>query len=212
MTPRNVEQNQQIRDERREQILHAALEIFARKGPGASRVSDIANLAGLSHGLVYHYFRSKDEIFTELAKIALESAEASFRFALQTPFPPLERLRMLTEGILTHAYQGDGPYYFYLMIMVYFLETIPEELKEHLSEYQPVHLEYLVDTLKEGQASGEIVEGDPMRLATLYISIIYGLAIFRMDKGVAPPLPDTEMVMRMFKKNGGSTIEEVSGE
>ncbi len=59
MSPRKEEQNQQIRDERREEILQAALRVFARKGLVAAKITDIANAAGLSHGLIYHYFSSK---------------------------------------------------------------------------------------------------------------------------------------------------------
>ena len=38
------------------------MQVFARKGFHASRVSDIAREAGVAHGLLYHYFRSKDEV------------------------------------------------------------------------------------------------------------------------------------------------------
>ena len=48
--------------ERRRQILEAAIEVFAEKGFHASRVSDIARKAGVAYGLVYHYFRNKEEI------------------------------------------------------------------------------------------------------------------------------------------------------
>jgi AcrR family transcriptional regulator len=40
----------------------AAARVFARKGFHASRVGDIAEEAGVAHGLLYHYFRSKDEV------------------------------------------------------------------------------------------------------------------------------------------------------
>ena len=38
------------------------MRVFARKGFHSSRVGDIANEAGVAHGLLYHYFRSKDEV------------------------------------------------------------------------------------------------------------------------------------------------------
>ena len=38
------------------------MRVFARKGFHASRVGDIAEEAGVAHGLLYHYFRSKDEV------------------------------------------------------------------------------------------------------------------------------------------------------
>jgi AcrR family transcriptional regulator len=48
--------------DRRAELLEAAVRVFARKGFHQSRVGDIAEEAGVAHGLLYHYFRSKDEV------------------------------------------------------------------------------------------------------------------------------------------------------
>lgn len=50
------------RGEKRQQILEAATRVFASRGYHGARVSDIAREAGIAYGLVYHYFRNKDEI------------------------------------------------------------------------------------------------------------------------------------------------------
>jgi AcrR family transcriptional regulator len=52
---------ERITDRRRE-LLDAAVRVFARKGFRGARVGDIAEEAGVAHGLLYHYFRSKDEV------------------------------------------------------------------------------------------------------------------------------------------------------
>ena len=52
--------------DKRRQILDAAIHVFARQGFHACRVSDIADEAGVAYGLVYHYFKSKDEVLNEL--------------------------------------------------------------------------------------------------------------------------------------------------
>jgi TetR/AcrR family transcriptional regulator, fatty acid metabolism regulator protein len=74
-------------EEKRRLILDAAVRVFAHKGFHTSRVGDIAEEAGVAHGLLYHYFSSKDEvldtIFREtwsdlLAEIhEIESSDAS---------------------------------------------------------------------------------------------------------------------------------------
>jgi TetR/AcrR family fatty acid metabolism transcriptional regulator len=48
--------------DRRAELLEAAVRVFARKGFHASRVGDIATEAGVAHGLLYHYFRSKEDV------------------------------------------------------------------------------------------------------------------------------------------------------
>jgi AcrR family transcriptional regulator len=49
-------------EEKRQLLLEAATRVFARKGFHTSRVGDIAEEAGVAHGLLYHYFASKDEV------------------------------------------------------------------------------------------------------------------------------------------------------
>jgi len=48
--------------EKRRAILHAALKVFAERGYHGCRIADVASEAGVAYGLVYHYFRNKDEL------------------------------------------------------------------------------------------------------------------------------------------------------
>jgi TetR/AcrR family fatty acid metabolism transcriptional regulator len=52
--------------DKRRLILDAAVRVFARRGFHHCRVSDVADEAGVAYGLVYHYFRSKEEILNTL--------------------------------------------------------------------------------------------------------------------------------------------------
>ena len=70
--------------DKRRNILDAAIKVFARQGFHSTRVSDIADEAGVAYGLVYHYFDSKDEVLNELFTerwslllTAIEEADAS---------------------------------------------------------------------------------------------------------------------------------------
>ena len=58
--------NERLAAEKRRLILDAAVRVFARRGFNQCRVSDIADEAGVAYGLVYHYFRSKDEVLDTL--------------------------------------------------------------------------------------------------------------------------------------------------
>jgi TetR/AcrR family fatty acid metabolism transcriptional regulator len=58
--------NERLASEKRRLILDAAVRVFARRGFNQCRVSDIADEAGVAYGLVYHYFRSKDEVLDTL--------------------------------------------------------------------------------------------------------------------------------------------------
>jgi len=69
---RSQQQNEKMRNERREQIMQAALQLFTTKGLFATKVKDIAEKVGMAQGLIYHYFDSKEEIYEELISNALD--------------------------------------------------------------------------------------------------------------------------------------------
>ncbi len=60
------EANARPRGEKRDRILDAAIRVFADKGFHGARISDIATEAEIAYGLVYHYFKNKDEILATL--------------------------------------------------------------------------------------------------------------------------------------------------
>jgi AcrR family transcriptional regulator len=60
--PRTKEQYEKIRSEKREIIRQTALKLFAARGYTATSINDIAQTAGISKGLMYNYFKSKEEV------------------------------------------------------------------------------------------------------------------------------------------------------
>lgn len=92
--------------DRRRQILDAAVRVFARQGYHSCRVSDIADEAGVAYGLVYHYFRSKDEVmnelFTERWSLLLAAIEEVDRRAVS----PREKLDAVA-GFIIESYRRD---------------------------------------------------------------------------------------------------------
>ena len=73
--PRTEEQNKEIRENKRSVIMQAAVELFANEGFHSTSISQIAQKAGISKGLIYNYFESKEELVKE---IFLEGMEQLF--------------------------------------------------------------------------------------------------------------------------------------
>jgi AcrR family transcriptional regulator len=71
--PRRKEQFEQMREQSRSVILQAALKLFAKKGFDGASMAMIAREAGISAGLTYNYFKSKDEILTVLFSQAIDN-------------------------------------------------------------------------------------------------------------------------------------------
>jgi AcrR family transcriptional regulator len=68
MSPRSKEQFEEIRNDRKDQVLDAALHVFAEEGYHSASVSRIAKRAGVSKGLMYNYFQSKEEVLLTLVR------------------------------------------------------------------------------------------------------------------------------------------------
>src|SRR5439155_11447013 len=80
-------------EERRRQILDAAVRAFAKKGYHASRVSDIAEEAGVAYGLVYHYFESKDAVLESIFRDMWGMMVAAINAVEEIEESPREQLR-----------------------------------------------------------------------------------------------------------------------
>ena len=87
-------------EERRRQILDAAVRAFAEKGYHACRVSDIAEEAGVAYGLVYHYFESKDAVLETIFREMWGMLLAALNAVAAGDDPPPEQLRKVCAIVL----------------------------------------------------------------------------------------------------------------
>ena len=87
-------------EERRRQILDAAVRAFAKKGYHACRVSDIAEEAGVAYGLVYHYFESKDAVLEAIFREMWGMMVAAINAVEQTEESSREQLRKACAIVL----------------------------------------------------------------------------------------------------------------
>jgi len=87
-------------EEKRRQILDAAVRVFARTGYHDSRVGDIAKDAGVAYGLVYHYFESKDAVLEAVFREAWGRLLAAINEVERSQQPAPEQLRLVTKIVL----------------------------------------------------------------------------------------------------------------
>ncbi len=76
--PRSQEQYDEIRKQKKQLIMDTALELFAENGFHATTMSKVAKKAGVSKGLAYNYFESKQEILDEIIKTGFDSIYSHF--------------------------------------------------------------------------------------------------------------------------------------
>jgi AcrR family transcriptional regulator len=171
--PRPSTANQRIRAERQRQILRAAAHVFARKGLEATTISDIAAAARVSHGLAYHYFASKEEIFRQLITRAMQGTEHLVREAYAREGTVTERLRWLFNEIVEGAKDSADDMLIVQQAML--SEAVPPDVRRLVLNGPLIVRELLSKLLREGQLCGEMIAGDPEQLALLWLACIQGI-------------------------------------
>ena len=145
-----------------QQILEAAIRIFARKGYYNSRVSDIASEAGVAAGTIYLYFKTKDYILVTLFRdkmaqfvaasrkaIADEpDAVAKLRRLIHLHFEMLEQNPDLAEVVQVEQRQGQK----------FFRGASAHEISSYFS--------LIGSVLEEGVAQGQLRPALPLKIAT----------------------------------------------
>jgi TetR/AcrR family fatty acid metabolism transcriptional regulator len=95
-----------VQEDRRRRILDAAVRVFARGGYHRSRVGDIATEAGVAHGLLYHYFSSKDEVLETVFRENFGDLLERFRAVAAADEPAPDKLAAIAK-ILLRTWRND---------------------------------------------------------------------------------------------------------
>ncbi|AIF45689.1 MULTISPECIES: TetR/AcrR family transcriptional regulator [Virgibacillus] len=195
---RSEEQFKKIRDQRYEEISNAALKIFARKGFAGTKISDITSSINLSHGLLYHYFKSKEEIYVALITNVLELFSQAVEEAESNNGTPYDKLRWLTE--LTFKGDFDVALDRHMLLMEAMqADFLSQDTKERIVEQYTEALKGIGRIIFDGQQTGIFRDGDQMELAAYYISLSQGITLWNA-KGLYPIRVSADMVLDPLMK------------
>lgn len=188
-----------IRDEqkekRRNEILAAGLDLFICKGYAATKISDIAQHVGMSAGLLFHYFKSKESLYEELIKIGISGPMHIMALNYEEPLAFFENAaKQIFDSVKTEQYTAKM---FVLMSQAFYNEAAPQSVKDMLSGfdiYTPTAL-----LIQKGQANGTIRAGDPTALAIAYWCAIQGIAeLIAMNPNL--PCPESNWVVDIIRR------------
>jgi AcrR family transcriptional regulator len=184
---------------RREELLAAAGNVFAAKGFAATKISDIAQAAGISQGLMYRYFSSKDALFCELIRGSFAKLNDAALGLEQAPLPPHAKIaKALREIIGSMTASASFPNRVLLIAQASISEGIPAKAKKIMAAESPKPYAVIARIMAAGQQAGTILPGDPAELATLFWTTIKGIALHRVAQGAAFAAPDWRLIGRLF--------------
>ena len=137
--------------DKRRAILDGAVRVFARQGHHATRVADIADEAGVAYGLVYHYFRSKEAVMTELFTVRWSLLLQASDELYERDIPAQEKLSGIA-GFIIDSYRYDPE--LMKVIIVEVTRAANSFGAKHLGQIREAY-ELLASIVADAQRSGK---------------------------------------------------------
>lgn len=182
------------KEKRRNEILDAALDLFIRKGYSATRTIDIARSVGMSEGLLFHYFKTKEELYFELLKIAGQGKTNIFDLKPSSAIAFFEETAFtIFEYIKRDSFAAK---LFVLMNRTQFDEALPEKVRDYLMRKKDI--EAAVRWVQQGQREQSIRKGDPLALSLAFFMAIQGIAE-NIARNPEMPVPNPEWVVDIIR-------------
>lgn len=190
-----METRKEQKERRRQEIIHAALELFVGRGYAATKITDIAKRANMSTGLMFHYFDSKEKLYEELIRMGLEG----------TAYPGEQKCEHaidffvnFTEALFAYMKeQHVVAKFFVLMAEAQRSEATPEHIREIAMKVNVI--EQFVPIIEWGQKEGTIKEGSPLVISNVFWCSIQGIAErFATNQDIE--LPEAEWIVDIVRR------------
>ncbi|MCP5103363.1 MAG: TetR/AcrR family transcriptional regulator [bacterium] len=176
MSPKVVDKK-----EKKDQIMAAALQVFAKKGFAKTTINDIANAAGIGKGTVYEYFSNKEEIINNSFMFFVRHMELGFQEILIQEIPAKEKLIRILEGF-SHAMGSDSLDLLELMFD-YWSEGIKNRdakglLLGEMNKFYHSYREIFADVIIEGMSDGSFKKNiNPRSVASMIVGTLDGILV-----------------------------------
>lgn len=181
-----------VSEERRAQIIETAIKVFARQGFASTRMDDVAAESGLSKGLLYWYFKSKEEIIIAIADLlfGVEFRKMqSLSVEGQTAHACLESfLEIFIEDLQGMLKVAPVIYEFYAL--AFRNATVRRVMQEYLGRFVAI----LEPIVQQGMQNGEFTPGDTHQVTIAIGAALEGTLLLW---AYAPDLVQPEQQLRL---------------
>lgn len=183
------------KEERRQAILMCALSLFTEKGYHDTKISDIAEAASMSTGLMFHYFASKEELLLELVRMGTEGPAAASA-GVASGLPPDVFLTGFLKEMFSYAKKQPWVFQMFVLMAQVRRSGMPEEAKKLANSVDTLEKTALM--IREGQKTGVFRKGDAVLLARCFWASVQGI-MEEMSMDHDMKAPDPEWIMAMLK-------------
>jgi len=193
MSPKSKEQFEAIRQKSVATIKEVALELFATKGYNSTSISQIAKAAGVSKGLMYNYFDSKEDLLHTILTEAVEDGAAAMEEYLQQKHEPLDELIGIVSSSIGMV--KTNFHYWKLMTALAFQKDAMNDIKDILEKKQESILRQIFDIFERLGAQNPRLE------AFYFGAVLDGLMVHYINMEEDYPLDEMEAYIIQELKN-----------
>ncbi len=159
------------KEARKIQIIQATLDLFVERGYYGTKTSQISRRAGISEGLLFHYFPTKELLLEELVNIGLEGMRMPMQIKAKNGLDFFYQFtKMLFLQVEKNIFIAKM---FVFMGDVVQAEDIPEKLRKLAASVDTIA--FCQNWVEAGQQDGSIREGDVLSLSNMYWCAIHGI-------------------------------------
>jgi AcrR family transcriptional regulator len=194
MVPRSEEEFEKIRQSSRNKIIKTAIELFATLGYHTTSMDKVAKAAGISKGLIYNYFKSKDELLEAVLMDRMEEYAGNMFGLAQSNSP-----REILENIITFAilWVRDDPRYWRLFYSMLLHPALPEQIHSKLKETMITYVASLEELLAANGVEQPHLEAILLGATLDAVGLMY---VFDQDS-----YPFEDLTQLLIKKYCGTT-------
>ena len=180
-------------DDKRQAILDAAIYTFARKGFHATRISDVAERAGIGKGTVYLYFDSKEDLLISILQSYIDEAMSLVEELVDDQIDARRGIEIFFEKGLQRFVDNPD----LLIVMQQRLFLTDPDLQERGEIFFRTIIERIVAKIEEATKSGQIRSYDPPIVAC---AILGALGSFSLYQKLHPEQDPAETMQRVAKE------------
>jgi AcrR family transcriptional regulator len=196
--PRTKKQFEEIRISSREKILAVALKLFAYKGYHATSISQIAEKAKISKGLMYNYFASKEKLLDEIIQHGFNSL-AELEFKAKKGIAPEKQLEDFVDSVLDNLYSNFTYWQLYLALLVH--PEIQKKFERKMQQFRDEFVKALASLFRKLKIKNPELEA--FLLGTFFDGLVLN---FMVAEDVFPVKKIKEALLNKYVKGNRSSI------
>lgn len=204
--PKSKHELDNIKQMRKKQIAFSGLKVFCEKGYDGTTVDDIVKRANCSHGLFYHYYKSKKEIFDEVIKINHDDKQNKLKTLIENTHSYAEKLKLILQTMFNELKTDENfSYYYYFFVSQSFASKEKGAPPKSKRANRKPAMVFLEELFSQGQLAGKFTDKYTAKeCAILFLSIIQGATLGYV---IAPKeiqqtmkLPNIDLIVSTFLK------------